>query len=173
MDRYVSIGEAWEVLGVSITTLRRWKAAEKLKSEHTAGGHHRYDLAKLRPELYQAALDANRKTLAHARVSSHGQKADWECHKQGLALYCPRQAWMFEGASDLGSGMNSHKKRLHRLLDTAGEGRIGRLVSTYKDRLLRFGAELVLGICEVKGVEVVLLNQGLDTTFEKSWPRRW
>ena len=38
---------------------------------------------------------------------------------------------------------------------------------THKDRLLRFGAELVFAICEAKNVEVVILNQGEDTTFEE------
>lgn len=47
------------------------------------------------------------------------------------------------------------------------EGRVGRLVITHKDRLLRFGAELVFALCEAKNVEVLILNQGEDTTFEK------
>jgi predicted site-specific integrase-resolvase len=38
---------------------------------------------------------------------------------------------------------------------------------THKDRLLHFGVELVFAVCEAKGVEVVLLNQGEDTTFEE------
>uniref|UniRef100_UPI001006DF8B recombinase family protein n=1 Tax=Xylella fastidiosa TaxID=2371 RepID=UPI001006DF8B len=44
---------------------------------------------------------------------------------------------------------------------------IGRLVITHKDRLLRFGAELVLALCEAKNVEVFILNQGQDTSFEE------
>ena len=44
---------------------------------------------------------------------------------------------------------------------------IGRLVVTHKDRLLRFGAELVFAVCEAKNVEVVILNQGEDTSFEE------
>ncbi|TVS33053.1 recombinase family protein, partial [Xylella fastidiosa] len=43
----------------------------------------------------------------------------------------------------------------------------GRLVITHKDRLLRFGAELVFALCEAKNVEVVILNQGQDTSFEE------
>ena len=43
----------------------------------------------------------------------------------------------------------------------------GRLVITYQDRLLRFRAELVFSLCEAKQVEVVILNHGEDTTFEK------
>lgn len=63
--------------------------------------------------------------------------------------------------------MNYRKKGLKRLLDAIVDGRIGRLVITHKDRLLRFGAELVFAICEAKHVEVVILNQGEDTSFEE------
>lgn len=43
-------------------------------------------------------------------------------------------------------------------------GQVGRLIITHKDRLLWFGAELVFAICEAKQVEVIILNQGEDTT---------
>ncbi len=167
MERVVGIGEAAKALGVSITTLRRWEAAGRLNAEHTAGGHRRYDLAKLRPEMFRAGGEANRRTVAYARVSSHDQKDDLERQKQVLELYCARQGWTFEVIADLGSGMNYHKKGLKRLLDAVIDGEIGRLVITHKDRLLRFGAELVFAICEAKNVEVVILNQGEDTTFEE------
>lgn len=166
MDRLVSIGEASEALGVSITTLRRWEAEGKLIPERTAAGHRRYDLAKPKPELVRAA-ECERRTVAYARVSSHDQKDELERQKQVLELYCARQGWTFEVIADLGSGMNYHKKGLKRLLDEVVEGRIGRLVITHKDRLLRLGAELVFAICEAKGVEVVILNQGEDTSFEE------
>jgi YfiH family protein len=73
----------------------------------------------------------------------------------------------FEVIADLGSGMNYQKKGLRRLLNQIIEGKVGRLVVTHKDRLLRFGAELVFAICEAKGVEVVILNRGDDTSFEE------
>jgi predicted site-specific integrase-resolvase len=166
MDRYVAIGEASEALGVSITTLRRWEVEGKLIPERTAGRQRRYDLAKLKPDLFHAAPQ-DRKTIAYARVSSHDQKDDLERQKQVLELYCAKQGWTFEVIADLGSGMNYHKKGLKRLLDAVINGEIGRLVITHKDRLLRFGAELVFAICEAKNVEVVILNQGEDTTFEE------
>ena len=57
-------------------------------------------------------------------------------------------------------------------------GEVGRLVVTHKDRLLRFGAELVFAICAAKEVEVVIVNRGEDTTFEddrlrSSRPEGW
>lgn len=167
MVRFVGIGEAAAALGVSITTLRRWEASGKLAAEHTAGGHRRYDLAKLKPELFRAEADAQRRSVAYARVSSHDQKDDLERQKQVLELYCARQGWTFEVIADLGSGMNYQKKGLKKLLEAIIDGQIGRLVITHKDRLLRFGAELVFAICEAKNVEVVILNQGEDPTFEE------
>ena len=167
MHRFVGIGEAAQVLGVSVTTLRRWEAAGKLVPERTPGAHRRYDLARLRPEQFRAAQDADRRTIAYARVSSHDQKDDLERQKQVLELYCARQGWTFEVIADLGSGMNYRKKGLKKLLAAIIDGSVGRLVVTHKDRLLRFGAELVFAICEAKNVEVVIVNRGEDTTFEE------
>jgi predicted site-specific integrase-resolvase len=166
MSRLISIGEAAEALGVSITTLRRWEAEGKMIPERTASGHRRYDLTKLKPEMLHKAT-TTRRTVAYARVSSHDQKADLERQKQVLELYCAQQGWTFEVLADLGSGMNYHKKGLKRLLHAIIDGQIGRLVITHKDRLLRFGAELVFAMCEAKGVEVVILNQGEDRSFEE------
>lgn len=63
--------------------------------------------------------------------------------------------------------MSYRKRGLKRLLDGIVEGEVGCLVLTHKDRLLRFGAELVFALCKAKQVEVVIINQGEDTTFEK------
>ena len=167
MDRLVGIGEAAKALGVSITTLRRWEATGRIEAVRTDGGHRRYDLAKLRPEMFYEKCDSARATIAYARASSHDQKDDLERQKQVLELYCARQGWTFEVIADLGSGMNYQKKGLKRLLSAILEGSVGRLVIAHKDRLLRFGAELVFAICEAKQVEVVILNQGEDTAFEE------
>jgi predicted site-specific integrase-resolvase len=106
-------------------------------------------------------------TLAYARVSSHDQKEDLQRQKKMLEMFCSANGWQYEVISDLGSGMNYHKKGLKRLLEAILEGQVGRLVLTHKDRLLRFGAELVFSICEAKNVEVLIMNRGENTTFEE------
>ena len=100
--------------------------------------HRRYDLAKLKPQFIHPASHL-RKTIAYARVSSCDQKKDLERQKEVLELYCAAQGWTFELVSDLGSGMNSYKKGLKKLLNEILSEKIGRLVITHKDRLLRFG----------------------------------
>ncbi|AEC03036.1 IS607 family transposase [Parasphaerochaeta coccoides] len=166
MNTIVGIGVAAKALGVSVTTLRRWEAAGKLTPVRTTSGHRRYDLSKLIPEQYHL-FGGERRTIAYARVSSHDQKNDLERQKQTLELYCARQGWTFDVVCDFGSGMNYHKEGLKRLLNDIMSGHIGRLVITHRDRLLRWGAELVFAICEAKSVEVVILNQGEDTNFEE------
>src|ERR1700722_7559686 len=116
MSRYISIGKASKVLGVSITTLRRWEVVGKLLPARTAGGQRRYDLEKLNPE-YSESVSPDRKTIAYACVSSYDQKEDLERQKQVLELYCAKLGFRFEVIADLGSGMNYHKKGLKRLLE--------------------------------------------------------
>jgi predicted site-specific integrase-resolvase len=82
-------------------------------------------------------------------------------------MYCANQGWTFELISDLGSGMNYRKKGLNKLLEAIMNDEIGRLVLTHKDRLLRFGAELVFALCEAKSVEIVILNKGENLSFEE------
>ena len=53
------------------------------------------------------------------------------------------------------------------LLNLILDRRISRLVLTHKDRLLRFGAERVFTLCEARQVEVVIINQGEDVSFEE------
>jgi len=167
MSKFLTIGQASKWLGVSPQTLRRWEREGRLKpSQRTSGGQRRYDLSMIGHEKHKQEPFI-RKTVAYARVSSHDQKDDLERQKEMLAMYCASQGWTFEVIADLGSGMNYRKRGLKKLLEGIIEGGIGRLVLTHKDRLLRFGAELVFSICEEKGVEVVLINQGDEPSFEE------
>ena len=165
--KLVDIAEAAKALGVSTITLRRWEQSGKLVPERTKGGHRRYDLNQLLPELYRNITNENRITIAYARVSSHDQKDDLERQKQVLEMYCASQGWTFEVVADLGSGMNYYKKGLTKLIKLILKDEVGRLVLTHKDRLLRFGAELIFAICALKNVEIVIINKGEEVSFEE------
>lgn len=156
----ISIGRAAKELGVSIPTLRRWEAEGKIQSERTPHGHRRYDLAQLRGLKPYEPSKTNRPTLCYARVSSHDQKEDLLRQVALLETFCAANGWTYEILQDLGSGLNYNKKGLQQLIKRICDGSIGRLVLTNKDRLLRFGSELVFSLCEIFNVEVVIINQG-------------
>jgi len=160
-----SIGIAAKHLGVSQDTLRRWERAGKITVERTARGHRRFDLSKLLGRSLRAPTSKQR-TLAYARVSSHDQKSDLDRQAQVLENFCSANGWTYEIIQDLGSGLNFEKRGLKKLMQTICSGTMDRLVLTHKDRLLRFGSELVFALCEQFGVEVVIMNKSEETRFE-------
>ena len=167
MNKFFSIQEASKYLGVSTQTLRRWEKNKKIIPAHrTQGGQRRYSAAQLRPSDFCDKM-VDRPTIAYARVSSHDQKEDLQRQVHMLEIYCSAKGWSFSVIKDLGSGMNYNKRGLKQLLEQIMNSQIGRLVLTHKDRLLRFGAELVFSLCAVKNVEVVIINQGDEPSFEE------
>lgn len=167
MNRFYSISKAAIELGVSVSTLRRWESEGKLVPQRTKGNQRRYSAEQIMGLARKVTPKPDRITLAYVRVSSSDQKKDLERQKTVLEMYCAAQGWNFEFISDLGSGMNYQKKGLQSLLEKLLNGKIERLVITHKDRLLRFGAELIFSVCEMKGVEVVIINKGEETSFEE------
>ena len=164
MKRYIKIGEAANLLGITVQTLRRWEKVGHLISDRKSdGGTRYYDVDKLFG-LQNREIDL---TIGYARVSSHDQKDDLKRQAERLAGYCAIHGYNFEIIQDLGSGMNYRKKGLKKLIDLIINQKISRLVLTHKDRLLRFGAEIIFTLCGAKNIEVVLINQGEEISFEE------
>ena len=146
--RLVKIGEAAKLLGCSVDALRKWeRTGELIPDRKTLGGTRFYDAGKL-----LSLGDADAPTIGYARVSSHDQKADLERQKEMLETYCAAKGWRTDIIADLGSGMNFNKHGLRRLLELILHHKTRRLVLTHKDRLLRFGAELVFALCEIQNI---------------------
>ena len=161
--KLVKIGEAAKLLGTSPDTLRKWEATgELLPKRKSQSGTRYYDVAEL-----QNLGDADAPTVCYARVSSHDQKEDLERQQDMLEAYCAAKGWRTEVITDLGSGMNYRKKGLNKLLEMILRKQVKRLVITHKDRLLRFCAELVFALCEVQGIEIIIIHKGEQPRFEE------
>ena len=165
--RLVKIGAAAKMLGTTPGQLRRWEAnGELLPARKTQGGTRYYAIADLFGRS-AAASPEEPLTVCYARVSSHDQKADLDRQQAALEAYCATKGWRTRVIRDLGSGMNYRKKGLQELLELILHRRFERLVITHQDRLLRFGAELVFTLCELQGIEIVILHQGEQPSFEE------
>lgn len=159
----LSISEAAYLLGVSTDTLRRWEEEKKLIPERTEGGHRRYDLTAILKDKVTVGL-----TILYCRVSTRSQKKDLDRQVAVLETYAEINNWQnCLTLKDIGSGVNYQKKGLNKLLSLLVEGKVSRLVLTNKDRLLRFGSELVFSMCELYGVEIVILNKTPDASPEE------
>lgn len=159
------IGVAAKVLGVHLDTLGRWEEEGRIEPpERTPGGRRRYDLAKLR-HLAPRMAPSERQTILYARVSTSAQRDDLVRQRALLESFSAANGWSYEVISDVGSGLNYNKRGLRQLISKICSGEVGRLVLTHKDRLLRFGSELVLSLCEHFGTEVVIVNASEETSF--------
>lgn len=163
----MSIKEASDFLGVSISTLRRWEVENRLIPEKTAGGHRRYDKDKL--IRFLSKKEGNRLTIAYARVSSNDQKEDLERQKKAISDYCYAKGYQFKLISDLGSGLNYTKKGLTELIELICSNEVERIVINYKDRLMRYGYELLEQVCLHHDVVIEIINFTEDKTYEQEF----
>ncbi len=133
-----------------------------LPERRSKTGTRYYDVNKL-----AGINNEGQPTVCYARVSSYDQKEDLNRQQELLEAYCAAKGWRCEVIRDLGSGMNYRKQGLNQLLELIMTRKMKRLVLTHKDRLLRFGAELVFTLCELQGIEIVIIHQGEQPSFEE------
>lgn len=160
--RLVRIGEAAKMLGVSVQGMREWhRTGELVPARITRGGTRYYALEQLTGPGKVAG-----RTVAYARVSSPDQRADLDRQQEALEAFCAAKGWEAETIRDPGSGLNYKKKGLRRLLGMIQRREMNRLVLTHKDRLLRFGSEIVFDLCRANGIEVVVIHENEKVGFE-------
>ena len=143
MAEYYSISKAADVLGVTAQTLRNWDAQGKLKPHHVAKSGYRYYSAEQLDSYLGKTSVKDKMVVGYCRVSSAKQKDDLERQVENVRTYLLAKGEPFEIISDIGSGINYGKKGLRDLIRKISAGRVKKIVVLYKDRLLRFGFELV------------------------------
>lgn len=160
--------QASEIAGVNIDTIRRWEKLGKIKCYRTEGGHRRYDIDSL--YKYMGKKDdtkIEKVTLVYARVSSRQREEDLNRQLQLLEMYCASKGWNYKTLTDIGSGLNYKKKGLLELIKLIETNQIERLVINYKDRLLRFGSEIIFEMCKWHDVEVIVVSEDESKTYEE------
>ena len=68
------------------------------------------------------------------------------------------KGYQFEIITDIGSGINYNKKGLNQLIDMITNSEIEKVVIFYKDRLIRFGYELIGNLCEKYGTTIEIID---------------
>ncbi|WP_233787860.1 IS607 family transposase, partial [Dulcicalothrix desertica] len=139
---YVPPRVAASKLGVSTKTLERWLEAGKIEGIFTQGGQRRYNLDSIIPMRRGNPTDS-RATVLYARVSSRSQKSDLEQQINFLKSRYPDA----EIITDIGSGLNFKRKGLQALLDRVLSNNIKLVVVAHKDRLCRFGFDIISWLC--------------------------
>ena len=158
MSKYYSINKFSKILGVSAQTLRNWDKKGKLHSHHTSSNGYRYYSHEQLNQVMNVKPNLDRIVIGYCRVSSNKQKDDLERQIENMKLYLTAQGKPFEIISDIGSGINYKKKGLKELMKRISQNKVDKVVVFYKDRLLRFGFELVEYIANLYDCDIEIID---------------
>ena len=158
--KYYSIGEFAKEIGKAIQTLRNWDKKNILKPSHvTQGGTRYYSQEQLNHFLgLKSEKQINKKIVGYCRVSSHKQKDDLERQIENVKTYMYAKGYQFEIITDIGSGINYNKKGLNQIIDMVTNSEVEKIVVLYKDRLIRFGFELIENLCNKFGTAIEIID---------------
>ena len=158
MSKYYSINEFSKILGVSAQTLRNWDKNGKLHPHHTSGNGYRYYSHVQLNQVMNIKPNLNRIVIGYCRVSSNKQRDELERQIENMELYLTSQGKPFEIISDIGSGINYKKKGLKEVIKRISQNKVEKVVVLYKDRLLRFGFELVEYIASLYNCDIEIID---------------
>lgn len=158
MSKYYSIHKMCEIIGVTPQTLRNWEKTGKLEPHHKTVNGYRYYTHEQLNQVLNIKPKTDRLVVGYCRVSSVKQKDDLERQEEHMKTYLLAQGKPFEIISDIGSGINYKKKGLQALLKNISENKVEKIVVLYKDRLLRFGFELLEYVASLHHCEIEIVD---------------
>lgn len=157
--KYYTIHEFSKLVGKTPQTLRNWDKRGLLIPHHTgANGYRYYSHDQLKQVLNIKEDEKSKVIIGYCRVSSYKQKDDLQRQVENMKLYLDKQNKNYEIIEDIGSGINYTKKGLRTLLRKIVNNEVEKVVVLYKDRLLRFGFELVEYIANLYGCEIEVID---------------
>ena len=156
----LSIGKFAKSLGVSIQTLRNWDKEGKLKPTYVTENGYRYYSEDLLNKFrnIKNVNKIKKKNILYARVSTKNQKDDLNRQIDNLKQYAYSKGYSFEIITDIGSGINYKKEGLLKMINLVECGEVDRIIVLYKDRLTRFGYDLIEYICKLNDTKIEIVD---------------
>lgn len=157
MKKY-KVGEAAEILDVSVATLQRWDREGKLKAERSATNRRYYTQEQINEYLGVASNDG-RINVIYARVSAAWASDDLAKQENFLLDYCNANGiTVSENMSDIGSGLNFNRPEWNQLLQKVEDREVNKIYVTHKDRFVRLAFDWFANFCKRHGSEIVVIN---------------
>lgn len=156
----LSIGKFAKSLGVSIQTLRNWDKEGKLKPTYVTENGYRYYSEDLLNKFrnIKNVNKIKKKNILYARVSTKNQKDELNRQIDNLKQYAYSKGYSFEIITDIGSGINYKKEGLLKMINLVECGEVDRIIVLYKDRLIRFGYDLIEYICKLNDTKIEIVD---------------
>jgi putative resolvase len=176
IKKYVGGKEASKLIGIHQRTLYQWEEKGKIKTIRTPGGKRLYNVEefiknkecgedeKCIKNLEELDKLNGKINICYVRVSSLKQKEDLDRQKKLIRDKYPNHLMI----EDIGSGINLNKRGILKIIELAIAGKIKELVVAYKDRLARYGYELIEHLIEkYSNGKIIILNKKDDLEPEE------
>ena len=151
MEKLYTLRDACDIMQIDPSTLRKWDREGKIRCVRLQNNFRRIPESEINRIL---GIQKERSSYIYARVSSGGQKEDLDRQIERLKNNSPES----EVISDIRSGMGFNRKGFLKLLDLIEKDKVSVIYITHKDRLARFGYDLVEKICEMHGTRIVTVD---------------
>ena len=166
--KYYSAKTVTQILGVTAQTLRNWDKEGKLKPSYTkSNGYRYYSEDDVLSYTKERNTKKEKKLVCYIRVSSKKQEDDLNRQKENLESYLKETNQEYEIISDIGSGINYNKPGLRKLIEKINKKEVDEIVVLYKDRLLRYGFELIEYFATLNNVRIKVLDKINKTEDEE------
>ena len=166
--KYYSAKTVTQILGVTAQTLRNWDKEGKLKPSYTkSNGYRYYNEDDVLSYTKERNTKKEKKLVGYIRVSSKKQEDDLNRQKENLESYLKETNQEYEIISDIGSGINYNKPGLRKLIEKINKKEVDEIVVLYKDRLLRYGFELIEYFATLNNVKIRVLDKINKTEDEE------
>ena len=165
--KLLRMNEVSEITGLAQSTLRLMHRKGELVPAKISSGGTRYYSDEQIKEYMGIETVSKRIVIGYARVSSRKQEDDLNKQIENLKTYMFAKGYSFEMIADIGSSINYSKNGLTKLLERIYNGEVSKVVVLCKDRLVRFGFELLETVCKLNDCEIEIVDNTPKTDEEE------
>ena len=164
--KFYSAKTVTKILGVTAQTLRNWDKENKLKPTYVkSNGYRYYSEESILSYTQERKTKKNLNVIGYTRVYKENE-IELSKQKENIEKYLKERYEHYEIIEDIGSGINYNKPGLLKLIEKINKKEVDVIVVLYKDRLLRFGFELVEHFASLNNVKIEVLDK-IDKTQDE------
>lgn len=148
-----------EMLNISKTKLRELERTGELVPVKKTTRSKYFLKEDVQVYLGDTIKHSNKKVIVYYRVSSSSQKNELKNQLNYIENYTTSKGIKVdEYIKDIGSGINYNNPGLNKIIKMVINDEVKKIIVSHRDRLVRFGFELIENICELKNVEIEIIN---------------
>ncbi|WP_042666894.1 IS607 family transposase [Desulfurococcus amylolyticus] len=158
LERLLKPREFCEIVGISYRTFKRWVSQGRVSVVRTPSGRMRVPYSEVERILGGRPEAKEVRAVVYARVSSSDQRSDLERQVQYLTQYCSARGYrVVDVLTDIASGLKTDRRGLLKLFNYVVSRQVDVVVTTYRDRLTRFGFEYLEYFFRQYGVRIEVI----------------